>query len=346
MNKFYKIGLLGFFIISAITFSSSKVKAAAVSPDKYYIETTDSTPITQKLLVYGNPTSTKPITMYLGVYGMRKVGEENDREFFVPDITNPYEPANWIKLTQSQISVGPTETVEVVWSVTPSEFTPCGTSYAGIVVSENALPTFDPKGESVVSFKNEVISQVHINVTKKKNDDCQNNSVKLGLLEFKVDANIPLFNYDNVPFLTRIRNDGNLISVQPMGFIELFGFGEKITIPFNQDALDIYPLTTRKFQNEWIDKDYPHDKGFFDQVIYEATHLRIGQYEARLGVTKNVSPQIVAKATFWIIPWRLILVLLVLLIVILIPLWYSRRESRLANKYKKMLSNKNGSQFY
>ena len=127
MNKIVKFGIFTFFALTLSLLCTSKAQAAAVSPDKYYIETTDSGAITQKLIIYGNPTATKPITMYLGVYGMRKVGEENDREFYVADTTNKYEPANWIKLTKSQITVGPTDTVEVVWSITPNEYSPCGT---------------------------------------------------------------------------------------------------------------------------------------------------------------------------------------------------------------------------
>jgi hypothetical protein len=119
----------------------------------------------------------------------------------------------------------------------------------------------------------------------------------------------------------------------------MFGFGGKVTIPFNKQDLDIYANSVREFQDTWIDPNYPTKGNIFEQMFYELTHLRIGQYQVRLGVTNNVTNQIQEIIYIWIIPWRLIFVLLLFLIIIYL---YLKRRFHRYTKPKKRIGTSLG----
>jgi len=312
----------------------SKVHASDISPDKYYIDINTTDSLNQKLTIYANPIATKSAHVFITALGMRKNGEGDDREFFTPDSKNNAEPANWISFDKTELNIAPKETAIINWKLTPKSIVSCGTALAAIGVTENQVPDANSP-DSVVGVKNTTISQLHINIIKFNSEDCTNTKTNLSLLDFKVNSPLPIFNFDNVPFLTRIQNNSKFISRKPEGFIEIFGFGDKITIPFNEKQLDIYPITTRSFDNQWIDSNYPHNGNFFEQVIYEISHLRIGKYEARLGVTNNVTNQIKSSASFWIIPWRILLLILIIILLIGTIIIKGRK------KPKKIKSKKN-----
>jgi hypothetical protein len=310
-----------------------KAYAIPLSPDKYYVDLKAGETIEEKLTIYGREEYTNVKKVYITAVGMRKTGEQNDREFYLSDPLDKTELANYITLGQTEATIEPGETVIVPWTLEPSDYIGCGTNLAALMVSTEPLTTEVRDGEAKVSFKQEVISQIHVTVDSTKDGDCPDNKAILELLDFHVDKGIPIFNHGDVPFITRIENKGNLISRSPKGYIEIFGFGDKVTIPFNEQELDIYPNTIRKFDNQWLDEKYPTNGNVFSKLIYEITHLRIGRYEARLGITKNVDTQIVKSVYFWVIPWKVIL--LVLLIVSTV-IYLFIRSRKAESKLKKM----------
>lgn len=307
MKRATKFAFLGLTFISLFLTNVRTTFALPISPDKYYLDVSTGQEITQTLTIMARPELPGETTYYLAVVGMKKVGELHDREFYVPDPNDLSEPANWITLSQTKIVVSPANDYKVNWTLKPSEYAGCGTNIAAIMVSDAPIEEQNTEGTEARLYKN-VASQLHLNIVSTPSGDCTDLKANLKLLDFKVNKKIPVFNYDKVPFLTRIENSGTTISRSPEGFIEIFGLGNKITIPFNDDQLDIYPDTVRRFDDIWIDPEYPSDGTFLEQFVYELLHFRIGRYEARLGVTKNAEPSIVSTAHFWIIPWKVIIV--------------------------------------
>jgi hypothetical protein len=281
------------------------INAIPIGPDKYYINPTNQNELEQILYIYGREDLSTEQDLYFSVVGMRKIGDEHEREFYRPNPNDESETANWINLGITQARILPGETITIPWTLDIGDYSGCGTKLAGIMISNSPEAEFER--ETAIQIQKEIISQIHIDIPGTNNEEC------LTLLEankFGVDRFFKIFNYHNIPFKTVISNSGNYLSQSPKGFIEIFGLGDKITIEFNNENLDIYPGSERKFQNIWIDPEYPEDGSFFEKLIYETTHLRIGRYEARLGITKNVEQSIVAYDHFWIIPWRVVSVLL------------------------------------
>jgi hypothetical protein len=325
--------LCGFTLFALILFFpvfTFTTKAVPLSPDKYYLNVNDvNNVIEEKLTIYGRQEfeSIRKINLY--VLGMRKIGEENEREFYLPNPTDPTEPANWITLEQSEVYLTPGEDTIVNWTLTPSSRAACGTNLAAIVATPVQIDINSGSEQAISSLKEQIISQVHIDVSKLAIEgECPVFESRLSVIEFKVDKFTPLFNYDSVKLLTRIQNTGNLISKSPLGYITIKGFNvqrEEGTINFNEEGLDIYPNSIRRFNNVWLDPNYPRDGNFLEQFKYELTHLRIGRYKAELGITKNVDPDIVLTTTFWVFPWKLMIVIAILLSALLSYLIYKKK---------------------
>lgn len=314
-GKLYRAIL--FIVAFSLTgnFLALTIKAAVISPDKYYLETESSNLDSQKLVIYSTPNQEKPLTYKIRPIGVKKVGENNERIFYEPDATNNLDAANWIKIIDDQVTVNPGETIEVKWNLTLPQNSSCDTKLAGIAVSEVASDNAADSGSNV-SVNNEVISQVHINTTRENNDSCKYYEDLL-LQEFSTTQTIPVFNYDNIEFTTLIENRSDYLSRNIKGYIELIGLGKKEVIEFNDSNLDIYPNSLRRFNSVWLDKDYPRGD-FIQEIIYEFTHFKFGIYTARLGITKNIDTPMIATTNVFIIPIRVVIIITIIIAFILI----------------------------
>src|SRR5260221_1457258 len=335
MRKFLLVAF-ALIIFSTLLFQN-KVQAATITPTKYYYDIDPGQTKSDELKVLADALQPGAEKLYVYAMGMRKVGEEDDREFYIPDPNDKAEPANWLTISKSEINLDAGDTVSVPFSITVNSVAKCGTNLATIFVSNTTRGEFQANKVdtgTVVGLKNSLVAQIHINV-KGAAGYCDEVKTKLELLDFKLDSPTFIFNYDHIPFETRIKNDGNLLSQSPKGYIELFGSGPKITLDFNDENLDIYPGTVRKFKNEWIDADYPQNGTFIEQTIYELSHFRFGQYEARLGVTFNVNPKIVSTVNVWIIPWKILVIVLGFIAIVVFVILRDRKHSTELKKFKK-----------
>jgi hypothetical protein len=313
MYKYSKRLFISLFISSTFFISCSQVvNAIPLSPDKYYVDINNRAPVNQTLTVYAREEYVNVREVFIYVIGMRKVGELHDREFYTPDANNREDVANWIKLDVTRAALVPGQELKIPWTVTvPAGVNvACGTGTAAIVVSPTQIE-FSTGGTNV-ALNQQTVSQVHVNINQTNGVPCANRSSQLNVVEFRVNQLLPIFDRSDVPFLTRIENSGNYISRIPKGYIDIFGFGGKATIHFNSENLDIYPQSIRKFDDRWEDTSFPKNEGFFAQLFWEIRNFRIGQYEARLGITRNVDKDIVASTYFWVIPWRTLLVVTVI----------------------------------
>ena len=334
-----KIFLKAVTLLIVVSFLHSAFKttvtAAVIGPDKYYLNVTDSSPQDETLKIYSSNMQTKPYRVYIYVYGMKKIGSENDKQFYVPDKNDLNDVANWITLSKSDETIYPDSDTLFSWELRPPEGNlNCGTFTAGIVIAEDPI---DNNINAVsASVKNEVISQVIVTITKDSDPECVDNE-NLNLIDFKVDATLPIFNYDNIPFKTTIENNSKYLARNMKGFIELKGLNGKVAIPFNENGYDIYPNTTKIFSNEWVDSNYPKDN-ILEQFIYEVRNFKFGRYEVTLGITKNVQHPIIATTFVWIIPWKIIVTFLLIIICIFLFIrnnYRTRKELQELRKGRK-----------
>ena len=117
---------------------------------------------------------------------------------------------------------------------------------------------------------------------------------------------------DPITFTARFQNNGN-IHEQPVGQITITDmFGNKIAAPnINLQANNILPSSTRKFEQP-LDYSIIGNKMLF------------GRYTAELKVTYGSDKTVLTKIiTFWVIPYTLIGIIIILLIATFIGLRYA-----------------------
>lgn len=327
MKKYIFLFLtLSFFTL----FLSQKINAFGISPDKYYIDVVPGEIGSKTITVYGEAEQEGAINIYMYPYTMAKIGEGDDREFYEADRDDVNDPGNWIRLRQEFITATRASSTEITFDYVIPETALCGTNLAAIFFSSQP-PEVQSSG-SVVGIKSNIVEQVHFNVRGNYETYCNEAKTNLFLVEFKIDRFLPITNWDNVDFITRLENRNKFIARNPKGFIEIFGFGvdNKITIPFNDGKLDVYPDSIRQFRDTFIDPNYPKDANFFQQTLYELKNLKIGKYDVRLGITAGTTDPIVAYATLWIIPWRV--VLLVIIIISILYIYFKRNRNEKKNR--------------
>ena len=115
--------------------------------------------------------------------------------------------------------------------------------------------------------------------------------------------------FESGPFdlVERVKNDGNLHE-KPTGAVDIFNtFGHKIaSLKINDPPHNILPASIRRFDQSW------------------RKSWLVGRYRAR--ATLSYGPdqtQLVQSIVFWVIPWRLILIVLAALIVITLLLRFT-----------------------
>lgn len=132
---------------------------------------------------------------------------------------------------------------------------------------------------------------------------------KLSMAEFSVGknnlsedvfTNHDFFESGPVDFLVRTRNDGT-VHEQPKGTITVKNmFGGKIaTLAVNPLGGNVLPDSIRRFT-----ETLPNKKLF-------------GRYTAKLALTYDVNKTLSASLSFWVIPWKLVLLVILGLVIIL-----------------------------
>jgi len=169
---------------------------------------------------------------------------------------------------------------------------------------------------------------------------------KFELSELK--ASKRMYEYLPAELSIRLRNTGNTL-VQPKGTIYIQRGSNDAspisTIPLNPNGGYILPNTNRLLTASW-DEGFPRYETKTDEATGQEqkslvwhwgdlSKIRIGKYTAKVIAVYDDGQRdvpVVAEVTFWVFPWRLFLVLLVVTLLIVIGLIVTLRGSARAIK--------------
>jgi len=145
-----------------------------------------------------------------------------------------------------------------------------------------------------------------------------------GLLEFSTKNKQKFYTALPVSFFYRFQNTGG-DRIKPKGEIkmkDIFGITEKKIVGNPADG-NILSNSVRKFETVWEGKDGPvppNEKdqgGFFSKVRYEWRNFAFGHYNAKATLAYGTKNEIAtASFSFWVFPWHLIIVIIILLALI------------------------------
>lgn len=225
--------------------------------------------------------------------------------------TPPVGMDQWITFKSPSITLaaGATQTVDVVFN-TPNNV---GFSYSLAI-------TLARKQDNVID-KDGVHLQGAVAVFCLVNIDRADAKRELSISSFK--ANKSQYQYLPANFTLTVKNTGNIID-QPKGTLYIqrsYGSNKPLTtMPINTGSNYVLPGTSRDFTSEWKSGFPAYVKGADGKqhLSWDWKHLsdlRFGRYVAKVVLVYNDGHRdvpLVASYTFWVIPWTLILILLVL----------------------------------
>jgi hypothetical protein len=223
-------------------------------------------------------------------------GEDGTPKILMDDSNeaNPYSLKSWIAQLPT-LTLKPREIQNLPVTIkVPTNAAPGG--YYGVVRFTATAPELNGQGVSLsASLGALILLKVNGNVKE-----------GLSIAEFSVNSNGKsgsLFESTPLQFVERIKNEGNTHE-QPAGQVTISDmFGKKVaTVNVNLPPRNILPQSIRKFEQP-LDSSVIGNKMLF------------GYYKATLKVTYGANKQTVtANTSFWVIPYKLILLAVVVLV--------------------------------
>lgn len=219
--------------------------------------------------------------------------DTTEAKFFVPNENHPlyaYDVINWID-GPKEISLGPNEGKDVIFKVKVPENTPTGGYYGAIffrtVVSDNS----DSTGNNRVIVNQRV--GVLLVMAVKGSEPIDINGV---LNDFK--ASKKVFWSSPAEFTASIQNIGNL-HFKMVGTFEINEFGKKIFTESVPERI-IYPKSIREYPEAW-----------------NFSPWSFGYYKAKIDfISLDQKVHLVGVTSFWVIPWKTLVALLIIIIII------------------------------
>jgi len=305
-----------------------------VSPSPLVADLKPGTKTTRELKIRN--AGTGPETLKIE---SRKFSVNNETGQVALDDTAPSEIAEWVKFSAPTFTVQPGEwyTQKVTISLPKNT----GFSYSlALIISRTQNPQSVESGRLI---KGSVAVFTLINVDRPgatRKIDVEDLSMTSGVYEY-LPATVTV----------RFKNTGNTI-VQPYGNIFIQRGSDDTTpiatLPVNDTRGYILPDSERLLTTNWSDgfpvvqttvaadgTEQRSESWNWSQV----SKLRIGQYTAKLVAVYNDGQRdvpIEKEVTFWVIPWKIILGIIVVVAFVLLGVWsVARKLWHLARKGKK-----------
>lgn len=242
----------------------------------------------------------------------------------IADIEEGDEFSEWISFSEKEFTVDPGEAKTIRVTLMPPADAALGYYYALVVSRIN--PAQASEGQQTIIAGSPALSLL-LNVRS------PNAKRELQVVDFKTEK---LF-YEYLPsvFEVKVKNTGN-VHVVPIGdiFIDSAGKKDIAVLQANSGKGNILPQTTRTFTASWNDgfavivpkltedgevelDDTGNPKYTTDYDFTKADKFRIGKYTANLLLVYDNGDRdvpIEATVSFWVIPWKILLIAAVILI--------------------------------
>lgn len=258
-------------------------------------------------------------TYYLIAHNFIAMGEEGQSDIMT-EKDQQIGLSSWIKFGETQLLLLGGERKRVSFTIeVPVDAEPGG-HYAAIFAT-----TQPPSGEVSLGENTGVLLLVKVPGDIRENAE---------LVEYSLASGKKVYNRPPVEFLIRIRNDGN-VHFKPLGDISINGWGgEKAIVNANPLLGNILPKSIRALHPVW--KGPAEKGGFMEELKNEWNNFAFGRYNAHLEMEWGTNKEkMIDNVKFWVIPWRVLLVgLLVLIIILLLIRGYNKSIVKRAQKKK------------
>jgi hypothetical protein len=286
LSTFYFLLSTLFLLSTNICSAQNATNGLSAIPPRSEIEVKAGQANTQSIKVRNESTETKTITVSVRDFIVSdNQGTPNFIDNLSDSLNNRWAASSWIQLSTTSLTLKPGETKALSLTVMPPQNALPGGHYAAVVYSPDATSVGAYTGASV---QTNVGTLVYVTVPGDINQSAliQNFSA-------------PKFSeFGPIDFQATIKNSSD-IHIQPVGAITVKNWLGGKTAQLNLNQTNIFPYTTRDFQNT-LDKKW-----------------LFGRYKATMQAVYGTAGGLIsATIFFWVIPWRLILLIIAAVAVI------------------------------
>ncbi len=225
-----------------------------------------------------------------------------------------YSASSWITVNKDSIELVPNKNEKILYEINVPKNATKGEYHAMIsLISENYVKSNDTATLTNVSSGMPILIRIGDNFVESAE-----------LLTFKTSKNI--YEKPSVLFTTIINNTGDT-HISPTGEIILTNiFNKEIArIKFNANSQSLLRDNTGNYTTQWTDK-----------LITENKQLAVGPIKAELIVTyRELQPgfaPLLAQTSFYIIPWKYILLFAITIALIVVLVKVKKRKKRLNSR--------------
>jgi hypothetical protein len=232
----------------------------------------------------------------------------------------------WVEIPEAEFTVSPNQTKTVKFTINPPKEASLGYYYAFVI---ERMQEREGEGTgAIVAGSPALLTLLEVKSPNAKRE--------LQLIDFKTDR--MWYEYLPANFLITVKNSGN-VHIVPKGniFIDYNGKKDIAILAANESRGNILPQTEREFTGSWADgfavreaktengQVVKNDKGEAQYTVkydfQKADKFRIGKYTANLLLVYDNGERDVpleASISFWVIPWKIIGIGLVIALFVLI----------------------------
>jgi len=222
--------------------------------------------------------------------------------------------AGWMKIAPGPFILQPGERLEVPVEINvPLDADPGG-HYGAVLFAANP-PSATTEG-SQVAIASKIAALVLVRVQGEVNESGT-------VADFSTADGKTSYNRLPIGFSLRFENTGN-VHIRPTGQITIRNMlgGTSTVVPVNSQKGAVLPSSTRKFTDAlvWEKRPQSEAKGnFFQEIGSEWRNFALGPYTANVILTygQNNDKTTSATVNFWVMPWRVLILTLIVLILII-----------------------------
>ncbi|MEK7071548.1 MAG: hypothetical protein AAB943_01265 [Patescibacteria group bacterium] len=313
---FFAVMVLGFYL------HPISVNAITMTPTRFEVSGNPGETLNEEVLLI-NETETAE-TFYVSFSNFEAQGESGSPAFVEPKD----DLGTWMTTDVSSVYLAPRQQKIVSFKITIPKDAEPGGHFA--VIFWGTSPTGGSGGVSI-GAKTGILVLLSVNGDVRE---------EAGLLNFNTKDKIFFYQTLPVSFEYKFRNDGG-DRIKPEGTIIIRDtfFLPTERLDANPVAGNVLPNSTRKINVDWIKYERNADyvaptqffKKFWSDVGYQWKNFAVGLYSANLNVAYGTQGAHAKKmAFFFVFPWQLVLVLVVLFIIVF---WGGKKLIKRYNKY-------------
>lgn len=314
MKKLIYSLIISFFLLNIFFLTNSYAKALSIgtAPTFEKLQLEPGEVYEDNFTVWNLESSTT--TYYIQVSSFRQIQNQPGSAIFLSedeDENNPYSASDWLAINERRLELIPNRNITVDYSITvPEELAPGDYNVEIYFSSEEAEKEKETTAYSILS------SGIPILITI--GDDYAESAEILDFYSTQKIYEKPNF----TTLITRIQNLGDT-HITPKGDIVLTNlFKQEVgRISFNETNQSVLRDNSGIYESNWDLETYIKDGKFALGPIKAETLILFRRNNPGFAVLS-------ATTSFWIIPWKLIILILTVIIVIYVVLKLTKKKKK------------------